>query len=1297
MTLPARHFRTAATRDSHAAFLSNGRYTTVITNGGGGSSSWGDRLVTRLRDDAVTDPGAQYIYLRDVDGTDVWSATYQPTCRDADEYTASFLPDKASVHQRRHEIESVLEIAVSPDDDIEIRRLSLHNRGSRPRELEVTSCVEVALSSRGDDLAHPVFAKLFLETEWVPASSALLCGRRPRASEDPGEWAVHVSSLEGRAHGAIQYETDRRTFIGRGGDLARPIALDGRALRGTIGATLDPILSLRRYLLLPAGATAHISFATGVASTRDAALALALKYADPAAAARAFGLAATHAASIQHKLGIDLAEAQLYERLASRLFHADRSLAASPEAMTQNELGQSGLWPFGISGDVPIALLRLGGHGDLPLVQQLLRAQDYFGSKALRADLVLIHEGSGPAGEALAAELEELVAERTRTRREQRPDLFVVRTDRVASGAERLLSAVARVVLDPAGGSLQEQLDRGREQPAWPAALIPNAAARTPKAASSPALAVPKLRYANGVGGFTEDGRQYVVVLDGAAETPLPWANVLANPDFGSVVSCAGPSYTWSENSRENRLTPFANDIVTEASGEAMYLRDDDDGSAWGATPGALPRVAGTPRWIVQHGAGITRYRHARGALEHELALFVHVSEPVRFGLLTVKNHGETPRRLSVFTYNDWSLCPPRAGSHLHVKTEYDGQHSAILASNAYNSEFPGRVAFAHASTLNTATADRLEFLGRHGAMKRPAALERTALDGRFGAGLEPCAALQSCIELAPGESRQLVVLLGQGKDRGHALSLVRSHGSPAAALAALDQVQTHWRGILEAVQVRTPDDSLDVMINGWLLYQSIVCRLWARTGYYQPGGAYGFRDQLQDVTSLSLSAPALFREHVLRAGSRQFLEGDVQHWWHPNSGVGIRSLCSDDLLWLPYATAHYLAISGEHAVLDEQLPFIEGPVLAPGQHEIYDYPKLSERTASLYEHCVLAIERAITRGAHGLPLMGSCDWNDGMNRVGIGGRGESVWLGWFLCKVLTDFAGVAITRGDSERAARFRTEAARFAEALEQSWDGDWYRRAYFDDGSPLGSASNSQCRIDSISQSWSVLSGMAPEDRKTRAIDSAMNHLVRRDARLIQLLDPAFANAPIDPGYIQGYPAGIRENGGQYTHAALWFVMAVAELGRGDQAAELIALLNPINHTRTAEDVQRYQVEPYVIVADVYTNPAHVGRGGWTWYTGSAAWMFRAGVEFILGIQRRGATLRIDPCIPASWPRFDAHVRCGAATYEISVENPNKRCRGVAELTLDGQQVTGDSVAFIDDGRKHKVTAVLGERHAR
>jgi cyclic beta-1,2-glucan synthetase len=1292
MTLPARLFRTAATRDSHAAFLSNGSYTTVITNGGGGSSSWRDRLVTRLRDDAVTDPGAQFIYLRDVDGKEVWSATYQPTCRDADEYAASFLPDKASIRQRLNDIESLLEIAVAPDEDIEVRRLSLTNHGGKPRELEITSCVEVALSSRGDDLAHPVFAKLFLETEWVPASSALLCGRRPRATEDPGEWAVHVSSLEGRAHGAIQYETDRRTFIGRGGDLAAPIALDGRELRGTIGATLDPILSLRRYLLVPPGATARISFATGVAGTRDAALALALKYADPGAAARTFELAASHAASIQKKLGIGLPEAQLYERLASRLFHADRSLAASPEAMAQNELGQPGLWPFGISGDLPIALVRLTGKGDLALVQQLLRAQDYFASKSLRADLVLLHDGSSPAGAALATELERLVAERTSQRPEQRPDLFALRTDRIDSRAQHLFAAVARVVLDPTGGSLQAQLDRTGEQPTWPAALIPNAAARSSEAASRPALAVPKLRYANGLGGFSEDGRQYVVVLDGAAQTPLPWANVLANPDFGSVVSCAGPSYSWSENSRENRLTPFANDIVTEASGEAMYLRDDDDGSAWGATPGALPRDAQSPRWIVQHGAGVTRYRHARGALEHELALFVHVSEPVRFGLLTVKNHGNTPRRLSVFTYNDWSLCPPRAGSQLHVKTEQDGKTSAILATNPYNAEFPGRVAFAHASTLKTATADRLEFLGRHGAMNRPAALGRSALGGRFGAGLEPCAALQSCIELAPGESRQLVVLLGQGKDRAHALSLVRSHGSPAAALAALDQVQKHWQGLLEAVQVRTPDDAFDVMINGWLLYQSIVCRLWARTGFYQPGGAYGFRDQLQDVTALSLSAPALFREHVLRAGSRQFLEGDVQHWWHPNSGVGIRSLCSDDLLWLPYATAHYLAISGEHAVLDEQLPFIEGPVLAPGQHEIYDYPKTSERTASLYEHCVLAIERAITRGAHGLPLMGSCDWNDGMNKVGIGGRGESVWLGWFLCKVLKDFAGVAMTRGDSARAERFRAEAARFGEALEQSWDGDWYRRAYFDDGSPLGSAQNVQCRIDSISQSWSVLSGMAPEARRTRAIDSALEHLVRRDARLIQLLDPAFANAPIDPGYIQGYPAGIRENGGQYTHAALWFVMAVAELGRGDQAAELLALINPINHTRTAEDVATYQVEPYVIVADVYTNPAHVGRGGWTWYTGSASWMFRAGVEFILGIERRGATLRIDPCIPANWPGFDAQIRCGAASYEISVANPNKRCQGVTELTLDGARVTGDSVAFIDDGRKHRVTARLG-----
>jgi len=1275
--------------------LSNGRYTVMVTAAGSGFSRWGGLAVTRWREDTTRDCWGSFLFLREAETGDVWSAGFQPSGTEADAYDVVYSEDRAKITQRHRSLSIALEIVVSPEDDAELRRLTLTDLENRDREIDVTSYAEVVLAPQGADEAHPAFSNLFVETEFVSKLGTLLATRRPRSSVEPQVWLAHLAAVEGETVGELQYESDRARFLGRGRGVRTPLSVvDGGPLSNTAGTVLDPIVSLRRRVAIPAGGTVHLVFTTLVAPSRDEALETAEKYCQPATFGRESSLAWTQAQIQLHHLRITRDEAHLFQRLANRLLYTDPTSRVAPQVVARNRRGPSGLWAYGISGDLPIAVVQIEGDDDRNVVRQLVRAHEYWHLKGISADLVILNAKGTSYAQDLQESLEAMVrASRSVADHEKHGEhggVFVLRADLLPPQDRILLRAAARVLIVARRGTLAEQVVRlqlSSPGPVPPRLRVPRESART---VSPPAL---DLELWNGLGGFTPDAREYVTVLGRGQWTPAPWVNVVANPGFGFQVSESGSGYTWSENSRENKLTPWSNDPVSDTPGEIFYVRDEDSGRVWGPT--ALPIREDAQPYVIRHGQGYSRFEHTSHGIALDLLQMVSLRDPIKISRLTLENRGGRKRRLSVTAYAEWVLGVGRTGSAPFVVTDIDSATGAMFARNAWNREFANRIAFADLCGRQTSwTGDRLEFLGRNASLDHPASLERgTELSGKVGASLDPCAALQTKVELEPGERTEVLFFLGQGEGYEQARSLVDRYRTVSCD-EVLGEVQEHWNEVLGAVQVKTPDPSMDLLLNRWLLYQTLSCRVWGRSAFYQSGGAYGFRDQLQDVMALAVTKPEIAREHILRAAARQFPEGDVQHWWHPPTGRGVRTRISDDRVWLPYAVAHYLKTTADRAVLDVEVPWLVGAALEKDQQEAYFEPKESEDRATLYEHCARALDRSLEVGRHGLPLIGAGDWNDGMNRVGHEGRGESVWLGWFLIANLKELAGIADARADGERAARWRDAAASLEASLErEAWDGAWYRRAFFDDGTPLGSAENDECRIDSIAQSWAVLSGAGSEERARQAMESVERRLVRRESGLLQLLSPPFDRTPLDPGYIKGYVPGIRENGGQYTHAAIWSVAAFAMLGEGDKATELFNLLNPIHHTRGRSDLDRYQVEPYVMAADVYSEPPHEGRGGWTWYTGAAGWLYRTGLEWILGFRKQGSALRIDPCIPKEWKRFEIAYRHGDTLYRITVENPQGVCRGVSRVSVDGILRPGEGrVDLTDDGGEHEVLVVLG-----
>jgi cellobiose phosphorylase len=1255
----------------------------MITGAGGGYSSWRNMDVTRWREDATRDCWGQFLYIRDLEDGRVWPACTQPLVS-AGRTEFLFRADSAEFQRRDGDIETRCAICVASDADAELRVVTLVNHGRRCR-IELTSYLEVALNDRGADRSHPAFAKLFLETEFDSAHGALLARRRPRSTKEHAVWAVHSSVGDGAD--VTEYETDRTRFLGRGRTAADPVALESQSvLSRTTGPVLDPVFSLRRRIVLEAGATARVAFVTGAADAREAAVGLAARFGDLARIDQAFADARAGSRSEMREFDVTPDEIALFNRLAAAVVFAGPDLR-DPDAIAVNRLGQSRLWPHAVSGDLPIVLVRVAVAGDEAIAREMVRWHAYARRRGLKSDLVVLDERTGEPGERLRQELE-------RGEGFGRPGGVFHLTNVPAEDAV-LLRAVARAVLGGNHGSLADRLDgRFALCAELPPTFVPRTS--TTKPVTCEQRPPEELLFWNGYGGFARDGREYVITVDGGAQPgsahlpPAPWTNVLANPQFGCLVTEAGLGYSWAGNSQMNRLTPWSNDPSSDLPSEVLYLRDEDTGEVWTPTPLPLSQA----RVTIHHGQGYTRYSSVSHGLEHDLLVFVPNADPVKLLRLSLRNCGDRPRCLSATFFAEWVLGTVRDSAPLQVVCEHDTETGAILARNYWTGDFAGKIAFAACTTPpKSVTADRSEFLGALGSIVAPDALKRTGLSGSVRPALDPCAALLTELTLRPGETKDVLFVLGQADNLKDVRERIGRYVQPQGIDAALADVRRQWDHCLGALQVTTPDQGMDLMLNRWLLYQVLACRLWARSAFYQSGGAYGFRDQLQDVMALVYGAPAETRAQILRAAGRQFEEGDVQHWWHPPSGIGVRTRITDDLYFLPLVVHHYVTTTGDAELLNELVPFISAPVLRDDQEEDFNLPAASRQSVTVYEHCMRALKHGYRLGPHGLPLMGTGDWNDGMNKVGAQGKGESVWNGWFFVSVLGAFAEIADQHGETRDASWCRESAEQLRAALEaNAWDGAWYRRAYFDDGTPLGSAANEECQIDAIPQAWAVISGVADPARTDAAMAAVQQRLVRDRDKVIQLFDPPFDHSALEPGYIKGYVPGIRENGGQYTHAATWVVLAKALQGDGDRAVELWNLINPIRHTGTPEDVQRYKVEPYVVCADVYGAPPHTGRGGWTWYTGSASWLYRVAIEAILGFRLRGEMLRVEPCIPTHWPGFELRYRHRSATYRILVDNAAHAGRGVCAVELDGERLPDNVVPLRDDGRAHLVRLRLG-----
>ena len=1280
--------------------ISNENYTIALNQKGEGFSKYGDIYINRYKE---TEDYSQGIFfdIKNIKSKQIWSTNYSHIGQDSS-YKISFMPDRDLQEIINGNIKTKVETTIASNEPVEIRKMVFENNGQEDEILEVTAYFEPVLSKKEQDYAHPAFNNLFLVLDYDKENNFIELTRRNRNKEEKNMYLYTTLSTNSETIGDFEYEIEEEKFIGRGNLNIPRMVEKSIPLSKKIGLVTEPIIALKRIIKIPANSKGNINFLISINEDKLVAKDNLKKYLMSENVNTEFDLAKARVEAESRYLRIKGKDIAIYQKMMSYMIFDNpiKSVWRNKLAKAKVKFKQSDLWKYGISGDCPIILVKIKDVNDGYIIKEVLKAYEYFRTKNIITELVIIDEEKYSYENYVKEEIEgNILNNHMSYLKNIRGGIFILSKEEIDKKDIELLEFVSSIIINSNKSGLENNIKEIEEEYLDSYKDIGNEE-NVINTVTNENKDIDLLennenyKYYNEYGAFSEDGKEYIIRTNKNNRLPTVWSHIMANEKFGTVVTENMGGYSWYKNSRLNRITSWENNASYDIPSEIIYMKDMDTNKVWslGLNPKPDDR-----NYNIVYGFGYCKYIHSSCGVEQELNIFVPREDSCKIGILTLRNTTPNHKKFKLYYYIKPVLEEDEIKSNGYIKANFDRNNNVITLKNLYRNDLENTEVYVSSSEkIKSFTSDKHFFLGR-GGIYNPDGINKIELNNDSGLGKESCIAYEIEIELDSFENKELSIVLGAEEKTIDSKNMAYKYNKVANCKYELENTKKYWKELLERVQVYTQVESINILMNGWLAYQTIESRLLGRSGYYQSGGAFGFRDQLQDTFGLKFLDSQLLKNQIIKHSKHQFKEGEVEHWWHEETKRGIRTRFSDDLLWLVFATIEYINFTGDEKILEEVTPYLEGEILQDGVDEKYDRYEESKDSGSIYEHCIKAIDRSLKFGQNGLPKIGSGDWNDGFSTVGNKGKGESIWLGFFLYYILDKFIPYIEKRENEDAAKKYIEIKEKLRKALnDRGWDGRWYKRAYMDDGNVLGSIENEECRIDSIAQSWSVISNAGDNDKKFISMESLENHLIDKENGIIKLLDPPFENGKLEPGYIKSYLPGVRENGGQYTHASCWAIIANAILGFGEKAFEMYRMINPIEHSRTKEASNKYKVEPYVIPADIYGIGNLAGRGGWTWYTGSSSWYYKAGIEYILGLKIEKGYLKIEPCIPREWKEYQIQYKLKGATYNIKVKNPNGKNtieKGKSKIIINGQESEDDKIKLEENasGKIYNIEIIL------